>query len=665
MTTQSATDPEEYLDAPTGNNIMSDLVDVFPDAGSWVKSTFIVSLAADFDSYKEILEYQLSDETFSTDGEPALGDVYQEMIDEASFDNKSEDAVIPASIVKGKFRDTSLGGNDAINALPAFCENDDIIHPFSSLLNSGGTRGMGRVYSEMIDDNQQLMYMTFGVPKFSGVLDFYKDSIDGELANLMNSGDFFSIKTLGRLFGVTAGAIISLPFLPIIVFKKIGELIPDITDKKVTKYYDLKSTMPLYYKCVNTMIAHLAVNMNLVENGGASTPTTGSTVSNKSHQELSAEAAAEVTGEEQSVLGKEGFDIYQIMTRKYIYNRLAEETSEYNTNLDDIIDKYRQKGTAYDPEADGFTGWEEFLIGMGSGFQDALTYVGFRIEKSVDNSESVANTTGESELAATLNGRVSEAREKRFMFAQGNTGVGVLDAFLQGTKGVLDAVTQSVGIDGISKALMGSGRLDIPDVWKDSQFSKAYSFNMALRAPYGDPVSIMTSIYIPLSMLLAGALPRAVGPNAYTSPFLVSAYSKGMFSIPLGIIDSMTIKRGAEQHGWNYQSLPTSIDVSFTIKDLSPTMYMAVADSTSWKNVFGQNSTFQEYLLTLGGTGLAERLLWTKNVKRRFAIMKNIYKQQKLNPIAWGFNSASTKLGRIWTAVQPTADLGRYQPGSQ
>jgi len=628
---------------------------VFPDAGKWVRNANTVVLTRSFESFKDMAEHILKDESYNSTGfNPVLLPGMRSLIDTAG---ESDEAPIPKEYMSKKYRDTTLGGNDALNCLYQFNEDTDLVHPHTSIGDETGLTGMGRVYSEMIDDKQKIMYMSFGVPNFMGAFKFYKDAIDGELSNMMADGDIFSVANLGRLFGVTAGIIVTLPFLPIIALWKVVNIIPNLTKLKPSKYYDFRETMPLYYKAVNTMLAHLAINMGLVENGGADSKHTGAPNSDKTYDELAAEQASE-TGEK-SMLGKEGFDIYAILMRKYKYNRIADTNPE---NLDDLIEQLQQghanKSFSHYDENE-MSWYEKFKQGADSGLRRTLSYVGFRVEKGDAMSESFSNSTGESSLASMLNTKAQASADAKFSFAGGKTGVGVIDGFTGAVKGIFDGTTQAVGIDGLAKAFIGSGKIDIPDIYLDSEFSVSHSFDMSLFAVYKDPVTIMRSLYIPLACILAGALPRAIGPNSYTSPFICQVHCPGLFSIPMGIVDSLTITRGDSENGWTMDNLPTKLNISFTIKDLSKAMYLTLATDSKWRNILGQNSSFQEYLLTLSGAGLEERILWTRNLKRRVAITKQVWRQNKLNPYAWGFKFGNMKLARIYSAFRPTYDLGK------
>jgi hypothetical protein len=628
---------------------------VFPDAGSWTRNANTVVLTRSFDSFKDMMGYVLKDESYDPMGfQPVMLKGMSSIIDTAG----EKDAPLPKEYMSKKFRDTSLGGNDAINCLYQFNEDTDLVHSHTCLGDETGLSGMGRVYSEMIDDKQKIMYMSFGVPNFMGAFKFYKDAIDGELSNMMTDGDIFSVATLGRLFGITAGLIVTLPFLPIVALWKVVNMIPKLTKMRPSKYYDFRETMPLYYKVVNTMLAHLAINMGLVENGGADSKHTGAPNSDKTYDELAAEQAAETN--EKSMLGKEGFDIYAILMKKYKYNRLTDtETAE---NLDDLIDQLREQNanksfSHYDENE--MSWYEKFKQGADSGLRRTLSYIGFRVEKGDTMTESFSNSIGESSLASVLNSKAQAAADAKFSFSAGKTGVGAIDGFTGALKGIFDGTRQAIGIDGLSRAFVGSGKIDIPDVYLDSEFSVSHSFTMSLFAVYKDPITIMRSLYIPLSCIMAGALPRAVGPNAYTSPFICQVHCPGLFSIPMGMIDSLTIARGDSENGWTMDNLPTKLDISFSIKDLSKAMFLTIATDSKWRNVLGQNSSFQEYLLTLSGSGLEERILWTRNLKRRAAITKQVWRQNKLNPYAHGFKFGNMEVAKILSAFRPTYDLGK------
>ena len=56
--------------------------------------------------------------------------------------------------------------------------------------------GMGRVYSETFDDKQQIMYLTMGVPEFTGVVSFYTNAINSKMAKLVNNGDYSIINEI-------------------------------------------------------------------------------------------------------------------------------------------------------------------------------------------------------------------------------------------------------------------------------------------------------------------------------------------------------------------------------------------------------------------------------------------------------------------------------------
>jgi len=352
-----------------------------------------------------------------------------------------------------------------------------------------------------------------------------------------------------------------------------------------------------------------------------------------------------------------GFDIYRIMLKKYKYMS-ADFNPTSVPNSDTVL---LATSTDTSPIVDVSTLAGNFLSTTISQFKatfyDASLYVGFRIEKGVDTSESFTNETGESSIAQQINAKAQSARDMNFNLAQGNTGIAGLDAVIKGVGGILSGAADTMGLAAtFENILAGNGLIDFPDVWKSSSTSKNYTFNVSLRSPYGDPYSILQNLYIPLALLLAGALPRAIGQSAYTAPFVCRAYCRGMFAVPLGMISHITIKRGADQFGWSTTRLPTCLDISFEIKDLSPAMYVAIGSGSTWEalmQVFTANSTFQEYLMTLSGMGLADRIGWLRNLRRKATYLLGQVASTKMSPFYWGATLGNTIPARMISQFIP------------
>lgn len=632
------------------------------DNSRWTKSPFVYKLGSDFTTMQELIVWLLEpDKEFTTDHTSI-----------AKFADM-ETELLPKHYMRPNQSDTSVGGNDAINCYWQFCENDDIIHPFTSL-NGRIDAGMGRVHSETYDKHQQLLHMTMGVPNFGHLRTFYNDMIEHDISAFVNGSYDRTIGAmiggvLGRLIGgaisvawdvaVEVGkfmvfkALFPIPFLPkLYLAYKAGSLVGDalLMNERVTRYYDFRSTMPMYYRYVNSILLHLAVNMGLMPDGDPDSKEGGETNGqfNSTYRKLFDPDSA--NPESLPEILRFGPNIFRILAKR---DSRLDPSSVSNVDSDDYL---------MNPEKeDDVDGWfSGFMPRLKSSMFGADKFISFRVEKSTDSSESVSNNSGESALAQELNSTIAQTRQRNFRFSSGNLfGEGVLGGLLDNVTGLITEfmtkALDTVTFSGLADAqVRGSGYADIPEVWQGSSFAKSYSFTTTLRAPYGDPVSIMQAIYIPLACLLAAALPRSVGKNAYTSPFLIRAYCKGMFAIPLGLIDSMTIKRGASEFGWSTSMLPTVVEVSFTIKDLAPIMHIAMmGGKEALFSIFSQNSSFQEYMLTLSGMGLNERLLWFTQIQRKFEVAFSMVRRSVGSPLWWGTNLGNSGVARLVGALTP------------
>lgn len=565
--------------------------------------------------------------------------------------------------------DTSIGGNDAINSVWQFGVDDDIVWPnFKVSERRGVPRGLGRVYAETFEKNQHILWMSFGVPKFATLEKFYKEAGDSDLSRILMDKEHSLTHKLLAIAGAGIKLAIYLPWAPLIGLTRLtSKVINALTTVNVNKYYEMVPKMQLYYKAVATILAHLTVNMGLTPNGDKDLR--GQPVN---FPDVVDDATANAIANSVPDILSHGADILYILSKR---NKWRNKPVMSESQMDEIIGIKQDAAAAIgvlkddDPLSYNEEAKERKVKGISSllgVFNDTILkeyqYVGFRIEKGTDSSESVSNSTGEAEIAGKLNGAAAGAREKQFTIAHGNVSDSILGKVVTGVKDAIEGTAEALGnIVGLGNAISlvskGSGFFDIPEVWKDSSFSKSFSFDIQLRSLYGDPLSIYQNIYIPLAMLMAGSFPIAIGNNTYTSPLLCQAFSKGLFSIPTGIIDSMTIKRGLSEHGWTYEHLPTAVDVSLSIKDLSPAMFLSIAKGQSDANplkLFKGTDSMKAYFGTLAGLDIVQMTHKIAQLQRRAKAMLAINKATTFNPRYRAVQVSSNKLVRAGVALMPT-----------
>lgn len=560
------------------------------------------------------------------------------------------------------FADTSLGGNEAINCRWGFCRDDDIIQPINAFEGKPYLGGLGRVYYEQYESQAQYLYITAGVPEFNYIDEFYSDAINMQLASDVNNGGWtggvlaFIGSAVGSLIsgGISlAKTAIGLPFMSL---KYLNRAIDTMVGNRtaVTKYYDFRSAMPQYYRYVNSMLVHICTNLGLYP---ALTPGDDNQYGKQgltgTHKNVS---AADVMGLSDRVQDKnkdkvpqflkEGISIYRILSKRSYRNGINEALIEGSKKGRDPADvaleyhnNYMKSNRGHLEAGDESEGWwTTFKRRFRATATGADMFICFRLDKGTEASETFTNSTGQSAIQQTLNGMVQQGKNLQFSAMGGRIAdIPIIGGIISGVTKVAQGILGQFSFTNMASAITtGSGFFDIPEVWQSSSYNKSYSFSMTFRAPYGDSTSIAQSLYVPLSMLLPLVLPRSVGQNSYTSPFIVRAYAKGMFSIPLGIIDSMQITRGAQEFGWNINKLPLVLKINFSIKDLSPLVHMSFrANGGLMDAIFGSNSNFQEYLMDLEGLGIQERLLFFSSFWRRLEIWANERKQTLGSPLVY------------------------------
>lgn len=243
-------------------------------------------------------------------------------------------------------------------------------------------------------------------------------------------------------------------------------------------------------------------------------------------------------------------------------------------------------------------------------------FISFAVNDTGTVSESFTNTSKASDVAESMNQTSSSARNKIFNMAGGNIGDGMaadaLEFLGSGIKSLVENTADMVGLSGLA-ALGGKAFVDIPEFWESSSVTMpSESFTMELRTPYGNTMSILTNILVPLACILAGVAPRSTGKASYTGPFLCKLWSKGKSQVQLGIIDSLSITRGTGNVGFNVNGLATGIDVTFTVLNLSKMLHVPISAEVGVLDQFGfsqfdEDSNFTDYMAVLSSLGMIEQ----------------------------------------------------------
>lgn len=360
---------------------MASNLDTMTDDNVIGKNPFMIIIDDTFDDIAQVLEYATSDERLSGRDNEKYSTPKVPPDIAALLAESGESALFNKQFQRRKCRDSSLGGNDTINCYPQFCEDDDIIHPLTALDPATCKLGMGRVYNEIYDDQQQILYLSFGIPEFAAATEFYTDSISSALAKLMNTGETSTANDIGRLLGTAVGTILALPILPI---RWLVDSLEGMNRQKVTKYYDFSPRMFMYYKFVNSMIVHLSVCMGLGsasipydKSTGEQTATSNVTIKPLNENDTSTDGLVAPAG--LPLIFKEyGFDIYRILCKKYLYQH--DKVSVVTKSSEDYL---------RETTAENFSAMDGFRSSYDNSTMDADAYIGFRIEKSTDASESI------------------------------------------------------------------------------------------------------------------------------------------------------------------------------------------------------------------------------------------------------------------------------------
>lgn len=531
-----------------------------------------------------------------------------------------------------KATDTTLGGNFVINPLPQFTRYCDLKHniltrpegrgkntliPEISRFNgtsANSTNGMGRVYSEKFDDNMQVVHFRCGYPQFNSLTSFYANYYSIPAASMARSGrapGFF------YTLGWAVGSVATIGLLPFIM---AGKAIKFFLRRPASKYYYLKPSMLPYWGAVSSMVNAIAANMGIIprpiyegakalyekENGIDQTDVDAyhkliPSIYRKNggidvfavaqrgqrlvqhRRRLLDKQLDKITNKSEMrevfkkrLYGEDMGDVYAIVskvdTSYEAYNKIWRD-SEMMGQISDKDVKNEQVVEKTGRMDEGL--WERTKAAFKSESQMASEFISFRVDHTGTQTESFSNGTKEPSIQGQINGISASARETRFSMFDGNIeGSGIVAGALGAVKDFAAGVGQGIGIQGLAQ-LAGSAYVDIPKVWDSSScdFNKL-SLTIPLRSPYGDPLSRLQNLILPMCALFAMSVPLSTGKQSHTSPFLIEYFAQGRAHSRLAIVDSLTITRGVGDVGWNNTGGFLGVDVQLGLLDLSTAVNM-------------------------------------------------------------------------------------------
>lgn len=193
----------------------------------------------------------------------------------------SKDLVRYRNLSSADFKYTATGFGESIilNPAPQFTPFADIRR--AGLWSGAGGNvktkegksayfvGMGQAYSEMIDDNRQVVHIRFGVTQYKGLITFFTGFYDNQSAILARQGR----TSLAYYFGLLTTSLATLWLQPIIL---VGQGLNFILGRTSSRYMDLKPTMPLYWERVQVILNSMGANLGVIPRFLGNTGMTGS-----------------------------------------------------------------------------------------------------------------------------------------------------------------------------------------------------------------------------------------------------------------------------------------------------------------------------------------------------------------------------------------------------
>ena len=496
---------------------------------------------------------------------------------------------------------------------------------------NGTSLGQGRYWSEAYDDNAQHLMLTPSLPHFQSLFTFISRAVDLKKSNTANKGSSTGFMYMaGQVVG---GASLMLAFPVLGAALYLGKFLLKYTSSAVDdSYYTAKPALDVYWSTVNTLVTFMATNIGLLPTELMSKQNSnelGKTVkldagqmnelkllapdiftndnyidvfalSNRLPRLISKQLNAERKIIDDAKKNNMTIEQFYAAMKKHKDTPITPESTSFTDFINGVKAKNKPKDIANKAKSDiksegnlkdfkpqtrekdgGFlkTVWEEvstFFSDSSDVFQAATSlgsqFVTFDIDHIGSTTDSFSNTFKDIPTKAAFNSASQSVRDINFSMAGGNVLGDPVKAITDGVGDVISGFADGVtaGFSNVIHALMNGGLVDMPQMWGDSSTNVAtHTFKTTLISPYGHPIASLQNLYIPLACILALVLPQNTGRHSHTAPLLVRAYLRGLVDIKLGMLKDLSITRGSTNLSYTKDYRPLSLDISFSITDLS------------------------------------------------------------------------------------------------
>lgn len=248
--------------------------------------------------------------------------------------------------------------------------------------------------------------------------------------------------------------------------------------------------------------------------------------------------------------------------------------------------------------------YQEYMLAE---LTEGAMFAVFNVENTGSVGESFSSSFGSNPIETTFNSISAKARNIGSMVSSA-TNIPIVGDALKLAKDAMATVLSNatLGIANPLLALAYGVNVSMPKVWESSSASlPRASYKIKLISPYGNPYSQLFNIYMPLAMLLAGALPRSTGNSTYMSPFFCQLFDRGRVNIQLGMIDSLQLTRGTANLPFNRTGHANAIDVDLTVANMDEVVSVDVTSNNVLSNAIAaldpnfSDTPFTTYINTL------------------------------------------------------------------